>query len=184
METTIKSDDKVIAIGEKAIQAYKKYNILNSYKSLSKPVDYHEVKIILDEALKQYNDPANKIKTIKIAYSKFINAATFEPQVDDLFDFSNVEVTKTEGELSAECIYEPSVEEALKHTIPLYVGACIYGALSNSFTSEEGSRRTAMESATDNAEEIREKLELEYNRKRQAAITQEIAEIVGGANAL
>lgn len=185
VEEQIKSDDLVIAVGEKAIQTYKKYNIVGSYKSLSKPVNYTEVKIILEETLKQHKIVENNVKTIKIAYSKFINAATFEPVIDDLFTFDVTEEKKSNTEEpKAEFIYEPNVEVALEHTIPLYVGACIYGALSHSFTSEEGSRRTAMESATDNAEEIKEKLELEYNRKRQAAITQEIAEIVGGANAL
>jgi F-type H+-transporting ATPase subunit gamma len=80
--------------------------------------------------------------------------------------------------------YEPSAEGVFDYLVPKYIDSMIYGALIESSTSEQGARRVAMESATDNAEEMIDKLKLKYNRARQASITQEIAEIVGGAEAL
>lgn len=80
--------------------------------------------------------------------------------------------------------YEPSAEEVLRVIIPKYVESTIFGGLIESSASEQAARRLAMESASDNAEEIIEDLTLYYNRARQAAITQEISEIVGGAEAL
>ena len=80
--------------------------------------------------------------------------------------------------------YEPSAEAVLSFLIPKYIRSFIYGALLESSASEQAARRIAMENATDNAEDLIENLKLHYNRARQAAITQEIAEIVGGAEAL
>ena len=79
--------------------------------------------------------------------------------------------------------YLPSADAVLGYVLPKYVSGSIYGAIAESFASEQAARRTAMESATDNANEMISKLELVYNRARQAAVTQEISEIVGGAAA-
>ena len=80
--------------------------------------------------------------------------------------------------------FEPSPEEVLDYLIPKYIESVIYGALIESSSSQQGARRTAMESATENAEEMIDELQLSFNRARQAAITAEISEIVSGAEAL
>lgn len=80
--------------------------------------------------------------------------------------------------------FEPEIVEVLDRIVPQYVGGMIYGAISESYASEQGARRTAMEAATDNAEEMIAGLSLRFNRARQGSITQEITEIVAGANAL
>ena len=80
--------------------------------------------------------------------------------------------------------FEPSIEEVLDYLIPKYIQIVIYGALIESSSSQQGARRTAMEAATDNAEEMMDELQLKYNRARQAAITAELSEIVTGAEAL
>lgn len=80
--------------------------------------------------------------------------------------------------------YEPNATEVLDSVIPKYIGSLIYGALLESVASENGARMTAMDSATNNAEEMLEKLELQYNRARQGSITQELTEIIAGANAI
>ena len=80
-------------------------------------------------------------------------------------------------------VFEPSPEEVLDSLIPMYLQAVIYGYLVESVTSENASRRTSMENATDNAEELTEQLLLKYNQARQTAITNEVSEIVAGANA-
>ena len=79
--------------------------------------------------------------------------------------------------------YEPSPEVLFDKLVPQYLAGLIYGAIAESFASEQAARRTAMENATDNATEMIDNLSLQYNRARQSAITQEITEIVGGANA-
>ena len=80
--------------------------------------------------------------------------------------------------------YEPGEGEVLDALIPLYMNSLIYGALVESLASENGARMQAMDAATSNAEEMIDKLSLQYNRARQASITQEITEIIGGANAI
>ncbi len=80
--------------------------------------------------------------------------------------------------------FEPSPEEVLEQILPKYLSSIIYGALKESVASEHGARMTAMDAATNNASDMIEKLSLQYNRARQSAITQEITEIVGGAEAL
>ena len=88
------------------------------------------------------------------------------------------------GSDAADYIYEPSAEEVLESLVPRYVATLVWRALLESVASEHGARMTAMDSATKNAVEIADKLTLEYNRARQAAITQELMEIIGGAAAI
>ena len=92
-------------------------------------------------------------------------------------EFDDVEIT------SKFTIFEPSPAEVLNHLIPMYLQSVIYGYLVESVTSENASRRSSMENATDNAQELIEDLLLKYNQARQTAITNEISEIVAGANA-
>ena len=95
----------------------------------------------------------------------------------DTADFTDIEVTKKFT------IFEPSPSDVLNHLIPMYLQSVIYGYLVESVTSENASRRVSMENATDNAQELIEDLLLKYNQARQTAITNEISEIVAGANA-
>ena len=88
------------------------------------------------------------------------------------------------GTLRAEYLFEPTAQQVLEHLLPTYVETLVYRALMESAAAEQGARRTAMKSATDNASEMITTLTRSYNRARQAAITTEIAEIVGGAAAL
>ena len=100
-------------------------------------------------------------------------------------DIQNIETTKSESnEPSDLLVYEPSPEAVLGYVIPRYVADVIYGALCEAAASENGARMTAMDSATENAQEIQDKLSIQYNRARQAAITQELTEIVAGVGAL
>ena len=94
---------------------------------------------------------------------------------------SNTEKEVKKGKAAVQ--YLPSADAVLGYVLPKYVSGSVYGAIAESFASEQAARRTAMESATDNANEMISKLELVYNRARQAAVTQEISEIVGGAAA-
>ena len=93
-------------------------------------------------------------------------------------------MAKEENKLEPEMIFEPGKQEMLEEVIPMAMKSVLFSKFLESKTSEQASRRMAMESATDNANELQEALELAFNQARQAAITQEITEIVGGANAL
>ena len=101
-------------------------------------------------------------------------------------DFFSMEENGESEASKAEALmnYEPSEEEVLDMIIPKYMSSLIFGALQEAVASENGARMTAMDSATNNAEEMLGKLELQYNRARQGSITQELTEIIAGANAI
>ena len=125
---------------------------------------------------------AKEISKIKIIYTEFVNNLTFTPRVITLLpinteDFKDVSVT------NKYTIFEPSANAVLNDLIPMYLQSMIYGYLVESVTSENASRRISMENATDNAQELIDNLLLKYNQARQTAITNEISEIVAGANA-
>ena len=115
-------------------------------------------------------------------YTEFVNNLTFTPRVVTLLpvnvdDFKDIDIT------NKYTIFEPNENEVLNSLIPMYLQSVIYGYLVESVTSENASRRTSMENATDNAEELLDNLLLKYNQARQTAITNEVSEIVAGANA-
>ena len=118
---------------------------------------------------------------IELVYNQFVNAATQNVQCEQFLPIREVEGT---GQGSGEYIYEPEKEEILDDLIPKSLKTQLFKALLDSNASEHGARMTAMHKATDNADDLRRALSLEYNKARQAAITNEILEIVGGANAL
>lgn len=122
-----------------------------------------------------------EISSISVLYTRFINSVTFEPEVLDLLP---LKVDKNHKALNTETIYEPDQNQILDFLVPMYIKSMLYSIYLETKTSEQASRRMAMESATDSAEEIQADLQLQFNKARQAAITQEITEIVGGVNAL
>ena len=122
----------------------------------------------------------NEINEIDIIYTKFVNTVTFDCDIMRLLPLSN-----SAQENNINYIYlEPKPIEVLEELIPMMIKNSFYSIYVEAKTAEQGSRRLAMENATDNAEELVEKLTLQYNQARQAAITQEITEIVSGADAL
>lgn len=133
-------------------------------------------KIIID---KYHN---NEINDVKIIYTKFINALVQEVQVLDLFKLE--EVKHNENYITADLIVEPDPEIVFKQLIEQYILSMTYSALLQSIASEHSYRRNSMESANNNSLELIDKLNLELNRIRQAMITQEISEIIGGSEAL
>ena len=108
---------------------------------------------------------------------------TFEAEVDTLLPFS-VKKEKKEEHEQIETLFEPDPATILDYLVPLMISNVAYSDWMESAVSEQGSRRMAMKTATDNADELSEELLLEYNKARQAAITQEITEIVGGSSAV
>jgi F-type H+-transporting ATPase subunit gamma len=119
---------------------------------------------------------------IEIAYAKFKNAALQEYQVEQFLPILKAEVK--EDEFAADFIFEPGKEELLTHLIPAVLKTQFHKTILDSNASENGARMTAMDKATDNAEEMLRDLKINYNKARQEAITTELGEIVGGAAAL
>lgn len=122
-----------------------------------------------------------KYRKIVIIYTRYVNSLRFVPDQKTLLPFS-LEYEKEPYEEYCPPLFEPSPRELIHSLMPQYLGAVLYDALTESQLSEQASRRTAMDNANDNADEILNQLTIEYNKARQAAITQEITEVVGGAN--
>ncbi|MDG2425687.1 MAG: ATP synthase F1 subunit gamma [Flavobacteriales bacterium] len=144
-------------------------------------LDFTSASRVADQLMKAFVD--GTYTHIEIIYNRFVNAATQDLQVEP---FLPIQPPSTDGEssTSTEYLFEPSQEEIALNVIPNTLKTQLYKALLDSFASEHGARMTAMHSATDNATEMLRELKLTYNKARQAAITGEILEIVGGAEAL
>jgi len=127
---------------------------------------------------------SGEVDAVKLVYTSFASSISQVPTLIQLLPIEKP--VEKEGEKKALQVvnYEPTPEEVLAYVVPKYLESTIYGALVESSASEQAARRIAMESATDNAGDIIDELALSFNRARQAAITQEITEIVGGAEAL
>jgi F-type H+-transporting ATPase subunit gamma len=128
---------------------------------------------------------AGEFDKVVIVYNSFKNAAVQEPQAEQFLPIAMEEQLGTEEVVdNTEYIYEPSMQEILADLIPTSLKTQFFAALLDANASEHGARMTAMHKATDNAKALQGDLKLEYNKARQAAITNEILEIVGGADAL
>ena len=127
---------------------------------------------------------SGEVDEVQLIYTEFVSMLAQEPVSRKILplSFTLEEAGQASGVGMAE--FDPSIGDVLAHIIPQFVGGMIYGAVSESFASEQGARRTAMEAASDNAEEMIASLSLMYNRARQGAITQEITEISAGFEAL
>ena len=134
---------------------------------------------VAEKMMKLYAD--GTYDKIEIIYNRFKNAATQIPQVEQFLPIKPVE---GDTNASADYIFEPSKEKIVLELIPKSLKTQLYKSVRDSFAAEHGARMTAMHKATDNATELRDELKLTYNKARQAAITNEILEIVGGAEAL
>ena len=180
IKESVSKDDYIIFIGNKSYASIKKlgYNIINEMTS-SDTADYMLIKEYADMALDMYR--LNKINSINVIYTCFVNNINFKATVFSALPGESKSEEKREYK---QIEFEPSADEILKDLIPMMVESQIYSKYLESKTSEHGNRRFAMENATDNANELTDNLLLAYNQARQAAITQEITEIVSGADAL
>ncbi len=125
-----------------------------------------------------------KVDRVYLIYSEFKSAMSQKPVVSQLLPLKPRPLAEGEVQRAGDFIYEPSKEELLEHLLPLYIQNGLYRAALESVASELGARMSAMDSATRNAGEMIDRLTLQYNRARQAAITKELLEIIGGAEAL
>lgn len=179
----VKPKDPIFLIGTKQIpwiQA-RDFNVIRSHIS-SDNINLAGISKLVDEAIEMFK--ADEISGIQVLYTSFVNTVTFKPVLDLLLPYYPDEVKETIKEFRAETLFEPSPSQILDELIPMALKNVVYSMWMQTKTAEQASRRLAMENATDNATELNDKLVLAYNQARQAAITQEITEIVGGADAL
>ncbi|KXZ40523.1 F-type H+-transporting ATPase subunit gamma [Alkalithermobacter thermoalcaliphilus JW-YL-7 = DSM 7308] len=185
IKTTLSSmegkKEKVVPVGKKSIDFFQKrnYDILGKFSGIEN-MDFSNAKEIAQVCIDAYMK--NEVDEVYLVYTEFKSTLIQEPKVLKVLPISFDKEDENEKREIIE--YEPSAEAVLDYIVPKFVAGTIYGGIVESFASEQAARRTAMESASDNADEMISKLELSYNRARQSSITQEISEIVAGAEAL
>ena len=171
----------LLTIGKKGNDILrKKFNVISSHNEVYDNFSYSSVKEIAENITQRFEN--EEYDEIVLVYNHFKNAATqiitkeqFLPILDDTGDTSNV---------PGDYIFEPNRTKILEELIPKSLAIQLFKAISDSIAGEHGARMTAMHKATDNATDLRDQLKLTYNKARQTAITNEILEIVGGAEAL
>lgn len=168
----------VIAVGKKAREYCVKrgYDVKALYMQLIPETMYDKAREISENIVEYYNEGI--FDEVYVIYNKFVSALRSDLTVKKLIPIERTEATENKA-----YIFEPSPEAILSALLPKYLNIEIYQALLENTASEHSARKNAMQSATDNAEEMIKNLTLEYNRIRQASITQEISEIVSGASA-
>ena len=182
-------DLAIYAIGKKGKEALqRKYEVKADYSDVIEEPAYADAMVISKEILEAFAN--GEISEIYLAYTAFKNTVVHIPTLLKLLPVEIKEETQVdaEGEDAAESKvpmnFEPEDEEALNLLTPKYITSLIYGGMVESVASENGARMQAMDSATSNAEEMIDSLTLLYNRARQGSITQELTEIIAGANAI
>ena len=175
---------ELITVGRKATTHFRQrgYNIIKSYHGISERPQYKYAKEISDIVMERF--ASGEIIDVTLIYTQFKSAISCSPDEVTLLPIVTDDYVKTSANLKEEYIYEPDVVTILNDFLPRRIATRIYGAMLHSAASELSSRMNAMSNATDNAQELVGKLNLFYNKVRQAGITNEINEIVGGANAL
>ena len=174
------------AIGKKASGYFTYRNIdpASSYEGITDEPKFENAFEVMSSVIESYNN--GDLAEVHILYTKYVSALTQNAIVKQLLPLVKAEDNSNEQEVenTGGYSFEPSAEEVLEELIPKYMNATLFGALLNSSTSEHASRMRAMKAATENAEDLVKVLTRQSNQARQAEITTEISEIVGGAEAL
>jgi F-type H+-transporting ATPase subunit gamma len=175
---------EVYAVGRKGIEGLtrKGYKIKKDYSTCIDEPIYSDAMEISRDLLEAY--AAGEIGEIYLAYTFFKNTVSHIPTMKKLLPVDTGDYELSEEEKKIPMNFEPSEEEVLEMIVPKYISSLIFGGLVEAVASENGARMTAMDSATSNAEELISDLSLKYNRARQSAITQELTEIIAGADAI
>jgi F-type H+-transporting ATPase subunit gamma len=173
--------DDIFAIGKKGNDILSKtLTVVDNQSSIFDRLTFDNVAVIAETLTQKF--VAGEYDKIELVYNQFKNAATQIVQTEQFLPLAPIKSDKPAA--TGDYIFEPSKEEIVLTLIPKSLKTQLYKGIRDSFASEHGARMTAMHKATDNATELRDQLKLTYNKARQAAITNEILEIVGGAEAL
>lgn len=169
---------KIIAIGKKAVEYFSKrdYDMVASYANIAEEIKPNTAQDIASLAIDLF--AAGEVDEVSVFYTMFISSMSQEPQSMKILPMETVEL-EDYGVMT----YDPSPEAVFNRIVPKFTASLLQCAVVESYASEQGARRTAMENATDNADAMTENLSLLYNRARQSSITTEIIDIVSGASA-
>jgi F-type H+-transporting ATPase subunit gamma len=183
------NDVKLFVVGNvgRADFLRKGYNIDMEFLYTVQNPTFYRARDIANVLIDLFN--SNQLDEVYLVYTKMINSLKLEPQVMKILpleavDFEQTEEESHKTEYLLDFAFKPSMDAVFERLVPQYLRGIVFGALVEAFTSEQSARMTAMDSATRNADEIINKLTLYYNRARQAAITQEITEVIGGAETI
>ncbi len=179
-ETYADKDVSILAIGKKVNDVFAKQgNVIANESGVFDDLTFDNVAAIAQTIMDKFVD--GEFDKVELVYNHFKNAAT---QIVMTEQFLPIVPVQNDANVNLDYIFEPSKQEIVETLIPKSLKTQLYKGIRDSFASEHGARMTAMHKATDNATELRDQLKLTYNKARQAAITNEILEIVGGAEAL
>jgi F-type H+-transporting ATPase subunit gamma len=173
----------ILPIGKKSLEYFQKrgFNVVDKYSTIFTELSFASVSKAADYSMKSFLN--GKYDVVEIVYNEFVNVATQNICKDQFLPQLGT-ISSVDSSSDVDYIYEPSTVELLNDLVPTSLKIKFFKAVLESNASEHGARMTAMDKATDNAGELLKELKLQYNRSRQAAITTEILEIVGGAEAL
>ena len=171
-------DTVILPVGKKAVDYFnsKKAKLLTEKYALTEDITLGDCFTMAKDLCKRYL--GGEFQEIRVAYTNFVSVLSQTPASLQMLPLLRQETGKTR---QSEILYEPDSATVFDTIVPEYLGGVLYGALCESRASEQAARRTAMDAATENAEEMIDSLKLQFNRARQAAITQEITEIVAGS---
>jgi len=192
MNKNKRDEISIIAVGQKTKDYFgrRNYDIKGEFTQISESPTYTDAKNIGKLCMELYSQ--GLVDEVYLIYTEFLTTISYIPVATRLLPLEPKKIEerkksmegKDKPEVTKFILYEPSAEEILNYLIPKYIESMIFGALAEAAACEQSSRRVAMKNATDNAGELIDDLQLEYHRARQASITQEIAEIVSGTDAL
>ena len=176
-------DVKILAVGSVAAQFFKKQNlnVVYEYSGVSDVPTYNEVRDIVQTAVKMYLNGV--YDELFVCYTHHVNTLTSAFRVESMLPISDIDINHKET-MPKDYIIEPDIDSVLKTVLPQFAKSMIFGAILDAKTAEHASSMTAMQSASQNADDVVSGLKTKLNRARQAQITTEITEIFGGANAL
>ena len=184
-----KEDVRIYAVGGKGLELLKHrgYEVVADYSEIIEEPVYDDAKVVATRLLDDF--AKGEIGEIYLAYTFFKNTVSHIPTLMKVLPVEAQEAEEGEEEANAvdkitPMNFEPEEEEAVRLLVPKYISSILYGAFIEAVASENGARMQAMDYATSNAEEMINDLELKYNRARQGAITQELTEIIAGAEAI
>lgn len=176
----------LICLGRKTIKHFKKhkYNIEAEFPGFFEELEFHQAMELMKHVISEFQ--AGKFDKVELAYNEFKSVISQNRIVESVLPIDPQSLIEDDDSDSnkAEYIYEPSVSKILEKLLPLHLNLQLWRAILESNAAEQGARMTSMDNATENAKELQEDLQLEYNRARQSAITTEISEIISGAQAL
>ena len=173
-----KNTSVILIIGNKGNEYFKRngYQVDESFVNLTDKYSYDDViklSRFLDSLIRE-----EKYRSISLVYTHYVNSIRFKPELVNIFP---LKISENYNELEYKPIFDPNHKTLIEELVPLYLSSILYQRIIESLVSEQASRRNAMESATDNANELIDNLTLEYNKARQASITQEITEVVSAS---